>query len=107
MRPMRLPVVLFLLFASCNSVAPWRPRYSTGPSAVGNLGVILAGQATFHKTDFYGKGELGYANTRDGGGYSDLYQVPSGGSATRPLRIDRALATIASGAPFLDDDHIS
>jgi len=67
---------------------------SNETSAVASCIVILAGQATFHKTDFYGKGELVYANKRDGNGIVDMYKLPDGKMVGL---IDRSLAEALKG----------
>jgi len=69
---------------------------SNETSAVASFMVVLAGQATFHKVDFYKKGALVYANKRDGAGIYDLYQLPNG---TDVRLIDRSLAMAFKGQP--------
>jgi hypothetical protein len=61
---------------------------SNETAAVAALRVYVAAQNIFHRTDFYGKGELVYANVRDGAGLPDLYEV--GGREIK--LIDRAFA---------------
>ena len=70
---------------------------SNETSAVASSVVMLAGQATFHKTDFYSGGILQYASsTADATGVTprgvvDLYQVGAGGRVLS--LIDASLAT--------------
>jgi type II secretory pathway pseudopilin PulG len=71
-------------------------------SAIASLTVVLSAQATFHRTDFYGKGEPVYANPVDGNGFSDLFSI--GGDTPSPKvigLIDSSLAEakIGSGTP--------
>jgi hypothetical protein len=63
-------------------------------SAIAGCVVVLVGQATFHKTDFYGIGQLVYANARDGKGLGDLRQLPDG---TEVGLIDRSLSLAVPG----------
>ena len=67
---------------------------SNEASAVASLVVTLAGQATFHRKDFYRKGELVYANSTDGRGAYDLYELPDG---MKLELIDLSLAKSFSG----------
>lgn len=46
--------------------------------AVATLRMYLGAQNTFHRKDYYGKGELVFANPKDGAGFPDLYQVGHG-----------------------------
>jgi len=65
---------------------------SNETSAVASLVVILCGQATFHRTDFYGRGQLMYANPHTGRGFVDLYAVGN----QRIGLIDQSLAKATS-----------
>ena len=66
---------------------------SNETSAVASCVVCLAGQATFHKTDFYSNNILSYAspNATGGSGIIDLYRI--NGNGTEVALIDRSLAT--------------
>ena len=96
---------------------------SNETSAVASLVVMLSGQATFHKSDFYACGALNYAspNALDsagaavGGalGYVDLYRVAAAGARVLKL-IDMSLfnASEDAAAPtpkagYLFDDFTS
>jgi prepilin-type N-terminal cleavage/methylation domain-containing protein len=81
---------------------------SNETSAVASAVVILSGQATFHKTDFYGGGYQQYASpvaeaeTVAARGIVDLYEVGAGG---RMLKlIDQSLANSWADAGTLPDE---
>jgi hypothetical protein len=56
-------------------------------SVIASLVVLLSAQATFHKTDYYGKGDLRYANTIDGRGIRDLHEMRDADGNTRKVNL--------------------
>lgn len=58
--------------------------------AIASLRMYLGAQNVFHRSDFYGKGALVYANPKDGKGFPDLYQVP--GKGERIMLVDLTFA---------------
>ena len=65
---------------------------SNESAAIGALRAYLSAQNQFKRSDSYKTGSLVYANTRDGAGFPDLYQIGGPGSDGKVLRlIDRNL----------------
>ena len=91
MRPLVCAVMVCAACAHCGCgvLSSRRGSHHCETSAVASCVVILWSQAAFHKTDFYGKGKLVYANTIDGRGIYDMYKLRDGTSIGL---IDRSLA---------------
>lgn len=66
---------------------PDRRARSNETAAVAALRTYLAAQSQFHRTDFYDKGFLTYANPKDGKGFPDLYQIGGPGSGGAVLKL--------------------
>ena len=83
-------------------------RDSNETAAVAAVRTYLGAQATFHRTDFYGKGMLVYANPKDGAGFPDLRRLPDG---TALKMIDPTFAratspeTARAGYYFVDIEY--
>ncbi len=69
---------------------------SNEAAAIAGMRAYLGAQNTFHRTDFYGKGALVYANPKDGRGFPDLYEV--GGEKIKLIDEMFAKATV-DGTP--------
>jgi len=65
-------------------------------AAIAGLRAYVGAQGTFHRRDYYGKGELVYANPVDGQGFSDLHEV--GGQQIKLIDYSMARATSSTRA---------
>jgi hypothetical protein len=95
--------VALLSWVACNFESS---KHANETAAVNALMTFASAQTTFHKTDHYGKV---YANTVDGKGFPDLYQIGgpgSNGELPKLIDIKTAKATSAesprSGYYFVD-----
>jgi hypothetical protein len=90
--------MLTLPLMSCR-IWPRAPMANNSSAAIPGLRTYLGAQGTFQRVDRYGKGELVYANPKDGVGFPDLYRI--GGPLAAPdgteiKLIDLALARATS-----------
>ena len=60
---------------------------SNESAAIAGLRAYLGAQNTFRRSDYYGIGKKVYANTRDGTGFTDLYQVGGPGSKSEAIKL--------------------
>ena len=80
----------------------WRnrsdPRIASNETvAIAALRSYLGAQNMFHRTDFYQRGFLSYANPKAGKGFPDLYEIRRPGSGgTAPKMVDLAFARATS-----------
>jgi hypothetical protein len=75
-----------------------QPPARTGTSAneaaaIRALRTYLGAQNQYHRSDFYGKGALSYANPKDGKGFPDLYRVRGKGEVMNLIDASFARAT--------------
>jgi len=69
-------------------------------AAIGAMRAYLGAQGTFQRVDRYKKGTLVYANTRDGSGFPDLFEICGPGSGGEVLGlVQEGFARARLGAP--------